>query len=55
MTATLMALNQALKPLRQLIASCPVLATFQVKLRHNSVCGYCDLPLYVGRYEMSRE
>ena len=31
-----------------------VLATFQAKLRCNSACGYCDLPLNVGRYEMTR-
>ncbi len=55
MAAPLTALNQALKPLRQLIAGRPVLATFQVNLRCNSACGYCDLPLNVGRYEMSRE
>jgi hypothetical protein len=33
----------------------PVLATFQVNLRCNSACGYCDLPLDVGRYEMTRK
>ena len=49
------ALNRALKPLRSLLAGRPVLATFQVNLRCNSACGYCDLPLNVGRYEMSRE
>jgi hypothetical protein len=32
-----------------------VLATFQAKLRCNSSCGYCDLPLNVGRYEITRE
>ena len=49
------ALNRALKPFRNLVAGQPVLATFQVNLRCNSACGYCDLPLNVGRYEMSRE
>ncbi len=48
-------LNQALKPFRNLLAGRPVLATFQVNLRCNSACGYCDLPLNVGRYEMTRE
>ena len=48
------ALNKALKPFRNLVAGRPVLATFQVNLRCNSACGYCDLPLNVGRYEMSR-
>jgi hypothetical protein len=33
----------------------PLLAVFQVNLRCNSACGYCNLPLNVGRYEMTRE
>ena len=49
------ALNRALKPFRNLLAARPVLATFQVNLRCNSACGYCDLPLNIGRYEMTRE
>jgi molybdenum cofactor biosynthesis enzyme MoaA len=49
------ALNRALKPFGNLLAGRPVLATFQVNLRCNSACGYCDLPLNVGRYEMTRE
>ena len=49
------ALNRALKPFRNLLAGRPVLVTFQVNLRCNSACGYCDLPLNVGRDEMSRE
>jgi len=48
-------LNRVLKPFTNLIAGRPVLATFQVNLRCNSACGYCDLPLNVGRYEMTRE
>ena len=48
-------LDRALKPFRNLVAGRPVLATFQINLRCNSACGYCDLPLNVGRYEMSRE
>ena len=48
-------LNRALKPFRNLLTGKPVLATFQVNLRCNSACGYCDLPLNAGRYEMSRE
>ena len=55
MAAPYTALNRALQPLRNLVASRPVLATFQVNLRCNSACGYCDLPLNVGRYEMTRE
>ena len=48
-------LDRALKPFRNLVTGRPVLATFQVNLRCNSSCGYCDLPLNVGRYEMTRE
>ena len=49
------ALSQSLRPFSNLWAGQPVLATFQVSLRCNSACGYCDLPLNVGRYEMTRE
>jgi MoaA/NifB/PqqE/SkfB family radical SAM enzyme len=55
MAAPFTVLNSALKPFTNLIAGRPVLATFQVNLRCNSACGYCDLPLNVGRYEMTRE
>ena len=55
MTAPLALLNQALTPVINLMAGRPVLATFQVNLRCNSACGYCDLPLNVGRHEMTRE
>ncbi|MBX3350066.1 MAG: hypothetical protein KF747_15175, partial [Nitrospira sp.] len=41
--------------LRNLALRRPLLAVFQVNLRCNSSCGYCSLPLNVGRYEMSRE
>lgn len=40
--------------LRNLVLRRPLLAVFQVNLRCNSSCGYCNLPLNVGRYEMSR-
>ena len=49
------ALNRALKPFRNLLAARPVLATFQVNLRCNSACGYCDLPRNVGRYELNEK
>jgi MoaA/NifB/PqqE/SkfB family radical SAM enzyme len=55
MAAPLALLSQALTPVINLMAGRPVLATFQVNLRCNSACGYCDLPLNVGRYEMTRE
>lgn len=32
----------------------PLLAIFEINLRCNSACGYCALPLNVGRYEMTR-
>lgn len=44
-----------IKPIENLIRGRPVLAIFEVCLRCNSACGYCDLPLNVGRYEMSRD
>ncbi len=31
------------------------IAMFQVNLRCNSACGHYDLPLNVGRYELTRE
>ena len=44
-----------LHPIRNLVRQKPVLAVFEVCLRCNSACGYCNLPLNVGRYEMTRE
>jgi len=49
------ALNRTLKPFRNLLAGRPALATLRVNLRCHSACGYCDLPLNVGRYEMTRK
>ncbi len=43
------------RPLLNLVRGRPVLAVFEVCLRCNSACGYCNLPLNVGRYEMTRE
>lgn len=37
--------------LRNLALRRPMLAVFQVNLRCNASCGYCNLPLNVGRYE----
>ena len=48
-------LQPYLKPIKNLLQKRPILAIFEVTLRCNSVCGYCDLPLNQGRYEMSRE
>lgn len=49
-------LHQALwGGLTNLVLRRPLLAVFQVNLRCNSSCGYCNLPLNVGRYEMSRQ
>lgn len=41
-------------PVRNLVRGMPLLAVFQVCLRCNSNCGYCNLPLNQGRYEMTR-
>jgi MoaA/NifB/PqqE/SkfB family radical SAM enzyme len=41
--------------LTNLVLQRPLLAVFQVNLRSNSSCGYCNLPLNVGRDEMSRD
>jgi len=43
------------KPLVNLVRGRPVMAVFEICLRCNSRCGYCDLPLNEGRYEMSRD
>jgi MoaA/NifB/PqqE/SkfB family radical SAM enzyme len=43
------------RPWLNVIRAKPVLAVFEVCLRCNSDCGYCNLPLNVGRYEMTSE
>ncbi|MBA2485301.1 MAG: radical SAM protein [Nitrospira sp.] len=48
-------LRIAPRPLLNVIQGRPILAVFEVCLRCNSACGYCNLPLNVGRYEMTRE
>lgn len=48
-------ISDCARPLANLLRGRPVLATFQVTLRCNSACGYCDLPLNQGRYELTRE
>lgn len=48
-------LSRLTHPLRNLVQRRPVLAIFEVCLRCNSNCGYCDLPLNQGRYELSRQ
>ena len=49
-------LPQALRGgLKNLLMRRPLLAIFQVNLRCNSNCGYCNLPLNEGRYEMTRD
>ena len=44
-----------IRPLLNLVLGRPLLAIFEVTLRCNSACGYCDLPLNQGRQELSRE
>lgn len=48
-------LSTLLKPIKNILQRRPILAIFEATLRCNSACGYCDLPLNQGRYEMSRE
>ncbi len=50
-----MNLRKALKPAWNLMRQKPVMAVYEICLRCNSNCGYCDLPLNQGRYEMTRE
>ncbi|MGH7411406.1 MAG: radical SAM protein, partial [Candidatus Methylomirabilis sp.] len=47
--------RKAVRPMLNVLSGKPVLAVFEVCLRCNSACGYCNLPLNVGRYEMTRE
>lgn len=48
-------LLNTIKPLTNIIKQRPVLAVYEVNLQCNSRCGYCDLPLNKGRYELSRQ
>lgn len=43
-----------IQPLVNLLQKKPLLAIFEINLQCNSKCGYCDLPLNEGRYELSR-
>ncbi|MEX2524424.1 MAG: radical SAM protein [Gammaproteobacteria bacterium] len=47
-------MNGKARPFLNILKQKPLLAVFEVNLRCNSSCGYCDLPLNQGRYEMSR-
>ena len=48
-------LKQTIKPFTNLLVGKPLMAVFEINLTCNSQCGYCDLPLNEGRYELSRE
>ncbi len=48
-------IHDTAKPTLNLLRGRPILAIFEVTLRCNSACGYCDLPLNEGRYEMNRQ
>ncbi|MGF1478930.1 MAG: radical SAM protein [Cyanophyceae cyanobacterium] len=48
------AMRSAIKPITNLIQERPILAVFEVCLRCNSQCQYCDLPLNKGHTEMTR-
>ncbi len=45
----------AIKPFLNLLQKKPLMAVYELNLTCNSQCGYCDLPLNKGRYELSRE
>ncbi len=47
-------LQNNIKPITNLLQKKPILAVFEVCLRCNSTCQYCDLPLNQGHYEMTR-
>jgi MoaA/NifB/PqqE/SkfB family radical SAM enzyme len=47
--------RDTIQPLWSLARGRPVMAVFEICLRCNSRCGYCDLPLNQGCYEMSRD
>jgi len=51
----MMPVPRKVQPLINLFKHKPVLAVFEVNLQCNSDCGYCNLPLNEGRYEMSRD
>ncbi|MEM7027899.1 MAG: hypothetical protein AAF410_06725, partial [Pseudomonadota bacterium] len=47
-------LTNKLKPLANIVQGKPLMAVFEINLKCNSKCTYCDLPLNLGRYELSR-
>lgn len=49
-----MSLRDRWTPIWSLLRGRPVMAVFEICLRCNSRCGYCDLPLNQGRDEMTR-
>jgi MoaA/NifB/PqqE/SkfB family radical SAM enzyme len=51
----MMPVPRSVQPLINLFRHKPVLAIFEVNLQCNSGCGYCNLPLNQGRYEMNRD
>ena len=51
----LSSLHKSIKPVTNLLSKKPILVIFEVCLRCNSKCGYCDLPLNEGREELTRE
>ena len=48
-------ISRQARPAWNLVNGQPLLAIFDACLRCNSNCGYCNLPLNKGRYELSRE
>lgn len=48
-------LGKKIKPIVNIIKGRPLMAVFEINLKCNSNCTYCDLPLNIGRYELSQK
>lgn len=48
-------LKDKIKPIANIVQGKPLMAVYEINLKCNSKCTYCDLPLNQGRYELSRQ
>lgn len=48
-------INDKIKPIANIVQGKPLMAVYEINLKCNSKCTYCDLPLNQGRYELSRQ
>lgn len=48
-------LKDKIKPIANIVQGKPLMAVYEINLKCNSKCTYCDLPLNQGRYELSRK